>query len=96
MWCGDFKLPNHFLVVIGLFRVLNFFLGSISVVGVFLGIWPFSLNCLFYWYKVVHHMPYNFYFSKFGSSITSFIPEFLVGFFFLILANTVGFIDLFL
>lgn len=96
MWCGDFKLPNHFLVVIGLFRVLNFFLGSISVVCVFLGIWPFSLNCLFYWYKVVHHMPYNFYFSKFGSSITSFIPEFLVGFFFLILANTVGFIDLFL
>ena len=24
-------------------------------------------------------MPYNFYFSKFGSSVTSFIPDYFVG-----------------
>ena len=58
--------------VIGLFRVL-FLLESVLVICVFLGICPFHLNCLIYWYTADHSI--SFYFCR-VSNDSSFIPNF--------------------
>ena len=60
------------LTVIGLFRVL-FLLESVLVICVFLGICPFHLNCLIYWYTADHSI--SFYFCR-VSNDSSFIPNF--------------------
>lgn len=46
-WGRSFKITNSVpLLVIGLFRFFKIALESISIVGIFLGIYPFYLNYL--------------------------------------------------
>lgn len=76
-WGEGIKLLKQFFTCYRFIQILYFFLESVSVVCVFLGIWPFDLSCLIYLYEVVHCMLYNhFNVSKVGSGITSFIPDF--------------------
>ena len=62
----------NWLTVISLFRVL-FILESVLVICVFLGIGPFHLNFLIYWYTADHSISFDFCRVRNDSS---FIPNF--------------------